>query len=75
MKTEDTKAYNLLRLENGEVLKEFEMVKLKGGTNIPLNSNNYSCANSNCNDNCCAGINGANIISPNHVTTKATFNH
>lgn len=48
MKTEYKKVSELLALENEEVLKEFEMVELKGGSNNSLKSTNISCTNNNC---------------------------
>lgn len=63
METGYKKAIEPISLENEEILKEFEMVELKGGASFSSKGNNYSCTNSNCNNKCCSKINEANMLS------------
>lgn len=52
MKTESMEVNGLPRLENEEILNEFEMIELKGGTSVSSSSNNTNCTNTNCNKKC-----------------------
>lgn len=52
MENKNTKPIDLVNLKNKEILKEFEMVELKGGNHASSTSTNYSCTNTNCNKKC-----------------------
>lgn len=65
--TEAAKGHDLNGIESEEVLKQFEMLELKGGIHISLDSNNLNCTNSNCNNKCCAKIDEAKAPHQNHL--------